>query len=143
MDSLFENVGEKIKGLAKVNFVLGGVAWFVLGLVLLYTRDNIFMLALLWLGGWYCTYTFSVLIYGWGQLICNTNKINVGTVGRQDANKISPSSYSITSTDLNKWEYEGLIKNKKIVSFEKLEHSRNVGIISEEEYQRILHLNNQ
>ena len=71
---MFDNIGEKIKGLAKVMFIIMSIISIVVGLVVLaeeligLSLFLIFICPILsWIGSW--------ILYGFGELITNTSEI--------------------------------------------------------------------
>ena len=73
MNRLFENVGEKIKSFAKVNFVIGIIAWLIAGVVFM-NSTNLLMCVLTWIVGGYMTYIASLLLYGFGRIVCRSTE---------------------------------------------------------------------
>ena len=72
----YDNIGGKIKGLAKAAFIVEAIAAVLSGLVMFVEDDDMFLIALLvaivgpivaWVGSW--------LLYGFGQLIENSDII--------------------------------------------------------------------
>ena len=72
----YDNIGGKIKGLAKAAFIVEAIAAVISGLVMFAEDDDMFLIALLvaivgpivaWVGSW--------LLYGFGQLIENSDII--------------------------------------------------------------------
>lgn len=79
---MFENIGGKIKKLAKVWLWLGSIGLFVLAMIMFisssdeYGAEEDFYSTLGYIflfGGPICTYMNSLLIYGFGQLIENSD----------------------------------------------------------------------
>ena len=72
----YDNIGGKIKGLAKAAFIVEAIAAVLSGLVMFAEDDDMFLIALLvaivgpivaWVGSW--------LLYGFGQLIENSDTL--------------------------------------------------------------------
>ena len=72
----YDNIGGKIKGLAKVAFIVEAIAAVLSGLVMFAEDDDMFLIALLvaivgpivaWVGSW--------LLYGFGQLVENSDTL--------------------------------------------------------------------
>ena len=72
----YDNIGGKIKGLAKAAFIVEAIAAVISGLVMFAEDDDMFLIALLvaivgpivaWVGSW--------LLYGFGQLIENSDTL--------------------------------------------------------------------
>ena len=116
---MFDNIGSKIKSYAKANFWIETIASVLLGIILLaiasetysdleeiYTIIGIVFL----LGGPATAYITSIFLYGFGQLVENSDvlatKKNKGTV----------SSVSTTDDKINtlkKWKEQGLITEEE------------------------------
>lgn len=74
---MYTNIGEKIKTLAKVLFVIGLVVSLIYGVLLLNSRDVLRGTLCIVIGGlssWVSTF----VLYGFGQLIVNSDKILKG-----------------------------------------------------------------
>lgn len=67
MDNLYEDIGGKIKGLAKGTFIVEAIGAIIAGLVLL-ANENGFGLILL-LGGPIVAWVSSWLLYAFGELV--------------------------------------------------------------------------
>ena len=72
----YENIGGKIKGLARAAFIVEAIAAVISGLVMMVEDDDMIPFALLvmvvgpivaWVGSW--------LLYGFGQLIENSDTL--------------------------------------------------------------------
>ena len=72
----YDNIGGKIKGLAKAAFIVEAIAAVLSGIVMFIEDDDMFLLAVLvavvgpivaWVGSW--------LLYGFGQLIENSDTL--------------------------------------------------------------------
>ena len=72
----YDNIGGKIKSLAKVAFIVEAIAAVISGLVMFAEDDDMFLIALLvaivgpivaWVGSW--------LLYGFGQLVENSDTL--------------------------------------------------------------------
>ena len=72
----YDNIGGKIKSLAKAAFIVEAIAAVLSGLVMFVEDDDMFLIALLvaivgpivaWVGSW--------LLYGFGQLIENSDTL--------------------------------------------------------------------
>ena len=76
----YENIGGKIKGLARAAFIVEAIAAVISGLVMMVEDDDMIPFALLvmvvgpivaWVGSW--------LLYGFGQLIENSDIVAKNT----------------------------------------------------------------
>ena len=71
----YENIGNKIKGLAQMAFVVGAIAAVITGIALMATDEDLILYGLLVLiVGPIIAWVSSWLLYGFGQLIENTDK---------------------------------------------------------------------
>ena len=72
----YSNIGDKIKNLAQVLFVLGAIVDIILGISLMVTDEDLIIFGLLLiLLGPVVTWISSWLLYGFGQLIENSDII--------------------------------------------------------------------
>ena len=111
---MFENIGNKIKTLAKVLVVVGIIASFVSGVVIIASTDDPIGLLVMILGS-ISFLISSYLIYGIGELIDITSKIEKNT---REGVKHSDAENKIATDRLNQ-----------------IEKLRRQGLITEEEYQ--------
>ena len=82
---MYENVGKKIKTLAIIVFAIDFLAGVIAGIALLSEgrdRYTVWGIVLL-LGGPLIGYIFSLLIYGFGELICKSVEIENNTRGEE------------------------------------------------------------
>ena len=71
---MFKNVGSKLESVATMVFVLGTIISVVIALIMMFARKNpngIFVL----LCGPFCSWFNAVIIYGFGRIVDNTEKI--------------------------------------------------------------------
>ena len=71
---MFDNIGEKIKGLAKATFIIMSIISIMVGLVVLYEELiglSLFLIFICpiisWISSW--------ILYGFGEMITNTSEI--------------------------------------------------------------------
>ena len=105
LDNLYENIGSKIKNLAKWIFVIAAIGAVITGLVLLFTDEDLILYGLLTLVcGPIVAYIGSWILYAFGELVEKTSD-NENTT-RQILKKINenPANY-ITE------ESEGKVKS--------------------------------
>ena len=105
LDNLYENIGGKIKNLAKWIFIIEAIGAIITGLVLLFTDEDLILYGLLTLvGGPIVAYVSSWILYAFGELVEKTADNENNT--RQILKKINknPASY-ITE------ESEGKVKS--------------------------------
>ena len=103
---MFDNIGNRIKVLAVILTLLGIVASFIVGTVFLdfeYVEDKtlrIIIRLFIIVGGSFLPWVSSFLLYGFGQLIENTDKL----VNLRIANlkKIVPTTYNAEKVLLKK-----------------------------------------
>lgn len=113
---MFENIGKKIKVLAKVIFFIEAISAIIAGFVLCMEEDE--MLIIISFVGPIVAWISSWLLYGFGELIdkvCDIEK----------------STRNITATPENPTRSETVRRDQ-------LESLRLKGMISEEEYQNAL-----
>lgn len=116
---MYDNIGGKIKGLAKVIFIIEAAICVIAGLVLASEDEAGILLLLLgpavaWISSW--------LLYGFGELIEKTSVIAYNT---SNANKTAPAPAPQVNADVER--------------IRKLQSLRAQGLISEEEYQRAMY----
>ena len=113
---MYDNIGRKIKGLAKAFFILEATAAIIAGIVLMANDEGIGLLVLIlgpvvaWVSTW--------LLYGFGELIDKTCDIERNTRGGE-----------------RKSEAQSKVDAERINKIEKL---RSQGLITEEEYQKAI-----
>ena len=75
---MYTNIGAKIKGMAKVIFILGCIAGFIAGL-LFGVQGGMFwhwlLGALIWVGASFLSWVLTWELYGYGELIEKTTEI--------------------------------------------------------------------
>ena len=77
---MFDNIGGKIKTLAKTLCWIGIVCFFVLGVVVVAINERLLFLGLLiMIVGAFLSWIGSFILYGFGQLIENTDKLVLNT----------------------------------------------------------------
>ena len=75
----YDNIGDKIKGLAKVTFVVEAIAAVISGFAFMASDEDLILIGLLLLGGGpFVAWVSSWLLYGFGQLIENSDIIATG-----------------------------------------------------------------
>ena len=75
VDFMYNHIGKKIKTLAKTMASIGIVISFILGAVIASSRENYTMgLLIALLGGW-GSWIGNFLLYGYGQLIDNSDHV--------------------------------------------------------------------
>ena len=85
MDNFYENIGEKIKNLAKVSFIITAIVEIIAGIVIAATDEDLILVGvLLMVLGPVLAWTSTLCIYGFGELIENSadNKENIGRIQR-------------------------------------------------------------
>lgn len=119
---MYDNIGGKIKGLAKAVFIVEAIAVFIAGIALmaygegegLYLFMGLIVIALgpvvAWVSSW--------LLYGFGELIDKTCDIARNTHGGERKSEAQ-----------SKADYERISKIEKL---------RSQGLITEEEYQQAI-----
>lgn len=118
---MYDNIGGKIKGLAKWIFIVEIFAAIIGGIVLIASAESVVAIPialLVILGGIGAAYVCSVLLYGFGELIDKAFEIERNTRG-------------------------GGIKSEKRANedderIKKIEKLRSQGLITEEEYKQAI-----
>ncbi|MBR3824812.1 MAG: hypothetical protein IKJ39_06395 [Lachnospiraceae bacterium] len=121
---MFNNIGEKIKTLASVITVIGIIASLILGCWMISANDDLALIGLLvmFLGS-LVSWIGSFLLYGFGQLIENSDKLVQMYSSNDLAPKINTDHLSDNATPihqsderlntLNSWLRQGLISEKE------------------------------
>lgn len=118
---MYDNIGGKIKALAKFIFIFQAIAMFITGIVLLAVDDDLIAVGLpLALVGPLLAWISSWLLYGFGELIEKTCQIERNTRGDGKATAAPQVARAVS---------------ERIVKLEKL---RAQGLITEEEYLQAL-----
>ncbi len=113
---MFDNIGGKIKGLAKVLFWIEAIGAVIAGLVMVEDTEGISLLFALagilvaWISSWF--------LYGFGEIIDKLCDIERNTRGGE-----------------RKSEAQARVDSERISKIEKL---RSQGLITEEEYQQAI-----
>ena len=70
---MFECPGDKIKAVAKILFVPGCILFLILGIIILSSNEDLWIISiLLWVFGALFSYISGLLVYGFGELITNS-----------------------------------------------------------------------
>ena len=104
---MYDNIGEKIKGLAKVMFIVEAIAAVIGGLVLLVGKLLAIGLLTLFLGP-VVAWVSSWLLYGFGELIDNVCRIAANT----RTLKNESTSFNTANNAVNKMESSKEISTK-------------------------------
>lgn len=116
---MYDNIGGKIKGLAKAVFIVETIAAAITGIALMASDEDLIPSGLLvmvlcplvaWVSSW--------LLYGFGELIEKTCDIARNTHG-----------------GVRKSEAQSKVDYERVIKLEKL---RSQGLITEEEYQQAI-----
>ena len=114
---MYDNIGKKIKGLAKGLFIIEAAAAIITGIALMADDEDTIPIALLimvvvpliaWISSW--------LLYGFGELIDKASDIE-------------------RNTRDTKSDTQAKVDSERISKLEKL---RSQGLITEEEYQQVI-----
>ena len=71
---MFECPGDKIKAVAKILFVSGCILFLILGIIILSSNEDLWIISiLLWVFGALFSYISGLLVYGFGELITNSD----------------------------------------------------------------------
>lgn len=116
---MYDNIGEKIKGLAKAIFIVESIAAVIAGIALMASDEDLIPIGLLVLVlGPVVAWVSSWLLYGFGELIDKTCDIERNTRGGE-----------------RKSEAQSKVDSERI---RKIERLRSQGLITEEEYQQAI-----
>ena len=116
---MYDNIGGKIKGLAKASFIVAAIAEVITGIALMAADEDLILYGLLVLVvGPIVAWVSSWLLYGFGELIDKASDIERNTRGGK-----------------RKSEAQSKVDSERISKIEKL---RSQGLITEEEYQQTL-----
>lgn len=117
--TMYDNIGGKIKGLAKASFIVAAIAEVITGIALMAADEDLILYGLLvmvvgpivaWVSSW--------LLYGFGELIDKASDIERNTRGGE-----------------RKSEAQAKVDSERVNKIEKL---RSQGLITEEEYQQAI-----
>ncbi len=106
---MFENIGGKIKTLAKVLMWIGIIGFVIYGIVMISEEQVLLGFLIIAIGG-LSSWVSSFVLYGFGQLVENSDKL------------VCNNGYSV--------------KNATNKNLDTLEKWRKEGLITEEEYQQ-------
>lgn len=116
---MYDNIGGKIKGLAKATFIVEAIAAVITGIALMVSDEDLIPVGLLvMLVGPIVAWVSSWLLYGFGELIDKASDIERNTRGGE-----------------RKTEAQAKVDSERISKIEKL---RSQGLITEEEYQKAI-----
>lgn len=77
---MYDNIGGKIKGLAKAAFIVGAIAAVIAGIALMASDEDMILIGLLvMVGGPIVAWVSSWLLYGFGEIIDKTCDIERNT----------------------------------------------------------------
>ena len=125
---MYENIGSKIKGLAKTLFIIEAIVGVISGIVIASTVwDGVVIGILVMVVAPILAWASSLVLYGFGELIDKVCEIERNT--RVEGIKSEPREEinSKAQVDSKKTDIENSLKM--------LEDARNFEIITEEEYQ--------
>lgn len=116
---MYDNIGGKIKGLAKAVFIVEAIAAVITGIGLIASDEDLIPIGLLVLfGGPIVAWVSSWVLYGFGEIIDKLCDIERNTRGRKIKSK---AQAKVDSERINK-----------------IENLRSQGLITEEEYQQAI-----
>ena len=120
LDNLYENIGSKIKNLAKWIFVIEAIGAFITGLVLLFTDEDLILYGLLTLVcGPIVAYIGSWILYAFGEVVEKTadNENNTRQILKKLNEKSTDASITFIKTtntpqaaSTHKWLCDGCKK---------------------------------
>ena len=117
---MYDNIGGKIKGLAKATFIIGIIGAIIVGIVMMVSSDEILIflgLVVMFIAP-VIVWISSLFLYGFGELIDKVSDIERNTRGGERKS----------------------LKQDKVDSerIQKIEKLRSQGLITEEEYQQAI-----
>lgn len=119
METMFNEIGKKIKTLAKVIFVLVVISALIMGVVLIATliktdKENLaFIGFLVMIVGSVIAWLLSCLLYGFGELIDKTCDIERNTRGEKTKSNIQKKDDSERERKLEKLLSQGMITEEE------------------------------
>ena len=142
---MYENIGEKIKFVAKAIFALGSIGTFILGIVLMAADtsvakgsklDTIYLTVgiLLVILGPVFSWLASVPIYGFGELIDKATAIEHNTRGGAPINQATTTEQNTRSNEITTVAQH----NENAERIRRIEKLRSQGLITEEEYNQTI-----
>lgn len=135
----YNDIGKKIKRLAKVLFYIAAVLWILVGIVNMLSGKELILKGLLiailgpllsWIGSW--------MTYGFGEIIDKLCDIERNTRKEKKGAYIMTGSEKTGSSDLDNLRNKGLTTQTNDSRICELENLRLLGLISEEEYLRAI-----
>ena len=115
---MYDNIGGKIKSLAKASFIFASIVEIIAGLALIASEEMILTGLLVLVLGPVVSWVSSWMLYGFGELIDKACEIEQNT-----------------RSGLAKSSAQAKADSERIAKIEKL---RSQGLITEEEYQRAI-----
>ena len=98
---MYDNIGEKIKGLAKVMFIVEAIAVVITGIALMASDGDMILIGLLvMVVGLIVAWVLSWLLYGFGELIDNVCTIAANTKTSKNAS----TNFNTANNAINKME---------------------------------------
>ena len=121
---MYDNIGEKIKGLAKGFFIAGAVLTFIAGVSVMAVDEDLIVIGLpVMLLGPIISWISSWMLYGFGELVDKVCDIELNTCGGEKRNAAPLNSYSERISKIDTLRSQGLIteeeyqaKRKEIIS---------------------------
>ncbi|MBQ8323707.1 MAG: hypothetical protein IJX82_00970 [Clostridia bacterium] len=111
---MYDNIGGKIKSLAKTLSILGAIATAILAIVLLCLDDKLlpFGVILLFFGPLF-SWISSWLLYGFGELVENACTIEREAYSKEKNHKVSMSVNSERINEIQKLRAQGLLTEEE------------------------------
>lgn len=135
---MYENIGRKIKGLATTMFVIMAILYGIVGIVMMATaaEAGVIVGLLVMVGGFFLSWIGSWLLYGFGELIEKTCEIERNT--RRNNPTYVQNNYNARSDNTDYATDQAKTVNVPSERFARLQALRDKGIITEEEYQKAI-----
>ena len=111
---MFDNIGGKIKKVAQIVCWIGIVASVISGIALMATDEDLVGAGFLVLiGGPLVSWVGSFMVYGFGQLVENSDILVSEKTGGKVESAKSTNSTNDKIENLNKWKEQGLITEEE------------------------------
>ncbi len=128
---MYENVGGKLKGLAVASMLVGIILSISIGGLFFENEDMIFIGIIIMIAGFLMSWISSLALYGFGQLVENSDKIAIGMRKKQVNNSIvlAPEDIEAQKNRLDQWLSMGAITqaeyDRKLMELWEIESNDN------------------
>ena len=146
---MYDNIGSKIKNLAKTLFIIEAILGFLAGIIILAADDdefNIIVGLILMIAVPLISWISSWLLYGFGELIEKTCEVayNTNSIDKKvaklasNANNDERNSFNFSNNTAKAEKKAEAFTNTDYERIAKLGRLRAQGLISEEEYRQAI-----